>query len=81
MLFSGPADQRELRAAGRFNIVETRAVRFAHFARDVQAKARSRGSRREERLEQVRPMLGRDPRPIIEHRQSYSIHPLAPVEV
>src|SRR5688500_15507528 len=72
MLFSGPADQRELRAAGRFNIVETRAVRFAHFTRDIQPKPAPADGSGEKRFEELGAQRRRHAGTIVHHVQFYN---------
>src|SRR5574338_432697 len=68
-----PADHRELRAAGRFNEIETCAIRFTHLARDVQTEPAPSGRSGEKRLEELAPQFRRHAGTIVHHVQFYSI--------
>src|SRR5688572_12141054 len=71
--FDSATFHAEMPSSRRLHVLQRRPVRLAHLAGDVQAKSGAGRDRREERLEQVRAVLRRYARTIVDHAQSYSI--------
>src|SRR5687767_2398375 len=69
---AGPAQNAELRAARRLDVVERRAVGLAYLARDIEPQSRAARRRGEERLEQLGTRLRRHAGAVVDHVQFYS---------
>src|SRR5688572_13917476 len=69
------AQHPEMTAHVGVDVIELRAVHFAHFARDVEAQSRAGRGRREKRLEQLIAQRRRHSGPVVDEVQFYDTVP------